>query len=92
MKGDGCKMKVQIRYYERTGGSLVPEIEALREVIDVNDKAALVEHLKGMTLPPAAAYAHAFVNDGEEPAFAVCDDGSIRDLVEGEWIVEPLDL
>lgn len=82
-------MKVQIRYYERTGGPLVPEIEALREVIDLNDKAALVEHLKDMTLPPAAAYAHIFINDDEEPAFAVCADGSIRDLVAGEWIVEP---
>ena len=44
-----------------------------------------------MALPPVAAYAHVFVEDDEEPAFAVCDDGSIRDLVAGEWIVEPPD-
>lgn len=47
--------------------------------------------LKAMSLPPVAAYAHVFLDGGADPAFAVCDDGSIRDLVAGEWIVEPPD-
>lgn len=82
-------MKVQIRYYERVNGPLVPEIEALRDGVDVAGSPALVGILKAMSLPPAAAYAHVFLDGGADPAFAVCDDGSIRDLVAGEWIVEP---
>lgn len=83
-------MKVQICYYGRVLGPLGLELDALRdEVADVKDRAALVEILKAMSLPPAAAYAHVYVNGGADPVFAVCDDGSIRDLVAGEWIVEP---
>lgn len=82
-------MKVQIRYYERVSGPLVPELEALRDAFDVKGRAALVGILKAMSLPPAAAYAHVYINGGADPVFAVCDDGSIRDLVAGEWIVEP---
>lgn len=85
-------MKAVIRYYGRVLGPLGLEFDALRdEVADVKDRLALVEYLKRMALPPVAAYAHVFVEDNEEPAFAVCDDGSIRDLVAGEWIVEPAD-
>lgn len=85
-------MKAVIRYYGRVLGPLGLELDALRdEVADVKDRPALVEYLKRMALPPVAAYAHVFVEDDEEPAFAVCDDGSIRDLVAGEWIVEPPD-
>lgn len=84
-------MKVQIRYYERVSGPLVPELEALRDAFDVKGRAALVGILKAMSLPPVAAYAHVYVNGGADPVFAVCDDGSIRDLVAGEWIVEPPD-
>ncbi|WP_302801667.1 hypothetical protein [Mitsuokella multacida] len=85
-------MKAVIRYYGRVLGPLGLELDALRgEVADVKDRPALVEYLKRMALPPVAAYAHVFVEDDEEPAFAVCDDGSIRDLVAGEWIVEPAD-
>ena len=83
-------MKIQIRYYERVGGPLVPEIEALRDGFDVKDMPALVGILKAMSLPPAASYAHVYV-DGGAALFAVCDDGSIRDLGAGEWIVEPPD-
>lgn len=84
-------MKVQIRYYERVHGPLVPEIEALRNGFDVAGRPALVGILKAMSLPPVAAYAHVFLDGGADPVFAVCDDGSIRDLVAGEWIVEPPD-
>ena len=84
-------MKVQIRYYERVNGPLVPEIESLRDGFDVAGSPALVGILKAMSLPPVAAYAHVFLDGGADPAFAVCDDGSIRDLVAGEWIVEPPD-
>lgn len=84
-------MKVQIRYYERVNGPFFPEIEALRDVFDVKDRGELVESLKETILPPVAAYAHVFVNDDEDPVFAVGYDGSIRDLVAGEWIVEPSD-
>ena len=82
-------MKVQIRYDERVGGPIVPEIEALRDGFDVAGLPALVGILKAMSLPPVAAYAHVFLDGGADPAFAVCNDGSIRDLVAGEWIVEP---
>lgn len=85
-------MKAVIRYYGRVLGPLGLELDALRgEVADVKDRPALVEYLKRMALPSVAAYAHVFVEDDEEPAFAVCDDGPIRDLVAGEWIVEPPD-
>lgn len=82
-------MKVQIRYYERVSGPIVPEIEALRDEFDVAGSPALVGILKEMALPFVAAYAHVYIDDGADPVFAVCDDGSIRDLVAGEWIVEP---
>lgn len=85
-------MKAVIRYYGRVLGPLGLELDALLdEVVEVKDRADLVEYLKRMALPLVAAYAHVFVEDDEKPAFAVCDDGSIRDLVAGEWIVEPPD-
>jgi hypothetical protein len=80
-------MKAEVRFYEKGFASAeVPEIEELREEIEVESRKDLVEAAKGVELPAAAEYAHIYV--GGEPVIGITSDG-VRDFEADEWIVEP---
>ena len=82
-------MKAEVRFYEKGFASAeVPEIEELREEIEVASKGELVEAAKAVELPASAEYAHIFVDEEEEPVIGITSDG-IRDFETDEWIVEP---
>lgn len=82
-------MKATIKFYEKGFASAeVPEIEELREELEVASKEELVETAKEVELPEAAEYAHIYV--GGEPVIGITSDG-IRDFESDEWIVEPED-
>ena len=85
-KKEEIKMKVEIRFYENGFAVEAPEIEELREGLEVADRKELAELSKEVVLPAAAEYAHIYM--GEEPVIAVTRDG-IRDVEADEWIVEP---
>lgn len=82
-------MKATIKFYEKGFASAeVPEIEELREELEVASKEELVETVKELEFPEAAEYAHIYV--GGEPVIGITSDG-IRDFESDEWIVEPED-
>ena len=84
-------MKVEIRYYPKAEGAIVPELKELREETFVKDRAEVIEMAKEMELPPVADYAHIFLNGIEDVSIAVLSNGGIRDMESGDWIVEEPD-
>lgn len=71
-------MNATIKFYEKGFASVeVPEIEELREYIEVASKDELIGVAKGVDLPVVAEYAHIYV-DGE-PVIGITSDG-IRDF------------
>lgn len=43
---------------------------------------------KKIELPPAADYAHIFINGIEDASIAVLNNGGVRDVENEEWIVD----
>ena len=81
-------MKVEIRYYPNVAGSIPAELKELREETYVKDRAEVVEMAKKMELPPAADYAHIFINGIDDASIAVLSNGGVRDVENEEWIVD----
>lgn len=84
-------MKVEVRYYPRVEGSIVPELEELREESCAHSHAEIIKMVKRMELPPAADYAHIFLDGSDEPSIAVLSNGGVRDMESGDWIVDEPD-
>lgn len=81
-------MKVEIRYYKEYASAIDPELKELREETYVKDRAEVVEMAKKMELPPAADYAHIFINGIEDASIAVLSNGGVRDVENEEWIID----
>ena len=76
------------RYYPNVAGSIPAELKELREETYVKDRAEVVEMAKKMELPPAADYAHIFINGIDDASIAVLSNGGVRDVENEEWIVD----
>ena len=84
-------MKVEIRYYQKTASAIDPELKELRVEDYAKDRTDVIEMAKKMKLPPIADYAHIFFNGIEDVSIAVLNNGGVRDMESGDWIVEEPD-
>lgn len=81
-------MKVEIRYYQKTASAIDPELKELRVEDYTKDRTDVIEMAKKIELPPAADYAHIFINGIEDASIAVLNNGGVMDVENEEWIVD----